>query len=164
MDGLGKKGFAEQLQAETIMELVLAGIITVALFVYVSNVASNSLFEQNFMARDVGLLTDTILSAPGNVNYVYDTSIAEKKIPGQEYTPLKFFHETKFSFLFRDSTVSVFSTDSSLETPVEYYFGTDSNIKFDSTDKLKYNLVFNKVSNELKITSIEQVATEEEDE
>ena len=47
---LGKKGLVEQIQLETIMELFLAAIVGIALFIYVSNVSSNSLFEQNFMA------------------------------------------------------------------------------------------------------------------
>ena len=160
---LGKKGLVEQIQLETIMELFLAAIVGIALFIYVSNVSSNSLFEQNFMARDLGLLVDTIYASPGNISYIYDTTIAENKIPGQEYTPLKYFRETKFSFLFKDSVVNVFTAESGLETPAEYYFGTDSKVKSDSTDRLKYNLVFDKSEDELKIISVEQATNDEED-
>lgn len=159
MDRLGKKGIVEQIQFETIMELILAAIVAVALFVYVANVSSNALFEQNFMARDLGLLIDAIYAAPGNISCIYDTTIAENKI-----VFVKFFPETKFSFLFKDSVVNVFTTESNLEKPAEYYFGTDSQIKFDPTDRLKYNLILGKSKDELKISSAEQVTKDVPDE
>ena len=157
-DRLGKKGITE-LQLFLIAEYFLAGLIIYALWIFIANAASNAVFEQNFMARDLGLLTDTLYASPGNISIIYDTTIKENKLIFKE-----FFPETKFNFLFGESRVNVYTTDDVLEKPVLYRFGEDDAVDLTPTERLRYNLIFKRVQDELTVESLGQTIEEASDE
>ncbi len=122
-----KRG-AFDIQYTVIAEIILATIIFIALLSYVQGVASDSLFEQNFLARDVGLLIDSVYAAPGDLSKTYDVSIAENKLlflPA--ITP-----ETKLRFAFDNSRVFVFrgSSGDIYQKPASYYFGENQKLNF----------------------------------
>jgi len=161
---MDKRGVATptEMQLFHIGEAILALLVISSLFLYVSNIASNAVFEQNFMARDLGLLTDAIYASPENVTVLYDTAINEngipllKKIPGVPYFP-----ETRFSFLFSKSRVSVYTTDLTIERPIDYPFGEDSEVKLIAPDRLKNTLVFiNDKDLRIKSTITEKITGE----
>jgi len=62
----------------TLMELILITVVILAITGYIASVRSDSMFEKHFLARDLGLITGTLSSMPGEVIYSYrtaDTSI-----------------------------------------------------------------------------------------
>lgn len=119
----GKRGLTN-IQFFIIAEAVLAIIVFIALLSYIQGVATDSLFEQNFLARDVGLLIDSAYAAPGELSVNYDVSISENKIL---FFP-KFAPETKLRLAFDNSRVFVFrdSMGELYQKPASYYFGEDS--------------------------------------
>lgn len=126
----GRRGYIDPLYFR-MSEVILALLVFMALMIYISNVSSDSLFEQNFLARDLALTLDSIYSAPGNVSLVYDTAVEENK---QFFVVrrITFFPETKLRFAFGDSRVNVFrdSIGEVYQNPAVYFFGTDKNTQF----------------------------------
>ncbi len=53
------------------IDLILLVLIAVGFLAFVAQVASSTLFEKNYLARDLALLVDTAYAAPGSVNYLY---------------------------------------------------------------------------------------------
>jgi len=70
-----KKGLSHELFFN-IFELTLAAMIALALFLFVSDVAEQTIFQKNFLVRDLALVVNTLYTAPGDVvfNYGEDTS------------------------------------------------------------------------------------------
>lgn len=122
----GKRGLTN-IQFFTIAESVLAVIVFIALLSYIQGLATDSLFEQNFLARDAALVIDSAYAAPGELSIVYDVSVAENKIL---FIP-KFSAETRFRFAFDNSRVFVFrnSYGDLYQKPASYLFGEDQKIK-----------------------------------
>ena len=54
------------------IDLILLFLIAVGFLAFVAQVASSTLFEKNYLARDLALLVDTAYAAPGSVNYLYE--------------------------------------------------------------------------------------------
>ena len=122
----GKRGLTN-IQFFIIAEAVLAVIIFIAILSYIQGVATNSLFEQNFLARDVALLIDTAYAAPGELNVNYDVSVAENRIL---FLP-KFSPEIKLRLVFDNSKVFVFrgSKGELYQKPASYLFGEDPKLE-----------------------------------
>lgn len=151
---LGKRGDVdiEEFAYFTTFEFFLAILVGLALLIYVKNVASGTLFEQNFLARDTGLLIDTIYASPGEVHVVYD-SFVESGATAKLISKVTFSKPPSqvFSFSFGDSKSNVFSTAETLEQPASYLFGQDSSIKLNSPSKVGQNISFIEENGELKI-------------
>ncbi len=52
-------------------ELVLLVLIAVAFMAFVVQLATNTMMEKNYLARDLALVLDTAYASPGNLNYEY---------------------------------------------------------------------------------------------
>jgi hypothetical protein len=121
---LGKRGMTKS-QYYAIGEFLAAGIVFLTLFTYLKGVATDSQFEQNFMARDVALLLDSIHAAPGDVSFAYDASIKENSFV------FEFSKQQKLRFAFDNSQVLVFPSTvfGVVIQPARYPFGRDSNLE-----------------------------------
>ncbi len=53
-------------------ELVLLVLIAVAFTAFVAQIATNTMMEKNYFARDLALALDTAYASPGNLNYEYE--------------------------------------------------------------------------------------------
>lgn len=106
----GKKGLTYE-QFFNVLELVLAIIIILALFFFVSDVAKKTIFEKNYMARDLAILLNTFYAAPGEVTYNY-------------YENLK-----DFTFNFGDNKVEV-SGKEDKGTNIFYPFAKNKEVQF----------------------------------
>lgn len=53
-------------------ELVLLVLIAVAFMAFVAQLATNTMMEKNYFARDLALVLDTAYASPGNLNYEYE--------------------------------------------------------------------------------------------
>lgn len=53
-------------------ELVLLVLIAVAFMAFVVQLATNTMMEKNYFARDLALVLDTAYASPGNLNYEYE--------------------------------------------------------------------------------------------
>ncbi|OGX07224.1 MAG: hypothetical protein A2Z88_01200 [Omnitrophica WOR_2 bacterium GWA2_47_8] len=68
----GKRGFElSHYIFFTAIEYVFAAIILISSLYFITQSASSTLFEKNFLVRDTALLVNVISSAPGDVNYYY---------------------------------------------------------------------------------------------
>lgn len=54
-----------------VFELVLAAIVILALYNFVNSVVESTIFEKNYLARDLAMLTNTVYSSPGDLSYTY---------------------------------------------------------------------------------------------
>ncbi len=120
------------MQYFVVFEALLAVFIIIALLSYVHSVAAGSLFEQNFLARDVGLTIDSLYASPGEINMIYDSDIKENAV--FDIPILTFAPETKLRFAFEKSRVHVFRDSSGelYQNPATYAFGEDYRIKFNT--------------------------------
>src|SRR3989338_6630309 len=60
-----------------IFELALAAIVVISLFLFISDVVEQTIFEKNYIARDLSVLANTIYAAPGGVFYIYDEDVSK---------------------------------------------------------------------------------------
>jgi len=67
----GRKG-STQRSYFVMIDLILLFLIAVGFLAFVAQVSSSTLFEKNYLARDLALLVDTAYAAPGSVNYLYE--------------------------------------------------------------------------------------------
>lgn len=153
-----KRGEAETRPLMYVAEAVIALLVFLAMFNYIKGVASNSLFEQNFMARDTALLTDSIYAAPGKMHVTYDTTVYPTTVFGIQTSP-----QRQLQFSFEDSKVFVYGDILTTLYPVSYPFGKDTHLEFRALGKLakpplpeeqpqQENLLFQKNSEELNVT------------
>ncbi|MBI4452422.1 hypothetical protein HY637_03260 [Candidatus Woesearchaeota archaeon] len=125
-----KKGMSDELFF-TIFEVILVAIITVALYNFITDVSEKTIFEKNYLARDMALLINTLYAAPGEVSYAYneDTTkfkliykfspnkieVYEKEEALQQNHPFYLFAENKnmeFGYgeiEYREKTITMFS-------------------------------------------------------
>lgn len=66
----GKKGITHDLFFN-VFGLLLAFIVALALFNFVNDIIKQSIFEKNYLARDLALVVNTLYAAPGEVVYIY---------------------------------------------------------------------------------------------
>ena len=98
-----------------IFEVVLAFIVILSLFYFINDVVKQTIFEKNYLARDLAILVNTIYSAPGDVNYDYKENS----------------DKFQFVFNFTPNKVEVYSYEE--KEPGEhlnYLFGEDKIIAF----------------------------------
>ncbi|HME87408.1 MAG TPA: hypothetical protein VKE88_03280 [Candidatus Nanoarchaeia archaeon] len=118
----GKEGSIEY---DFITELITAAIVVVVLFNYLGTVGTDSVFEQNFMARDLGLLIDTAYAAPGTVAIKYDTTFGDNFVP--DILNFKLSSKKNISFAFDQSRVYTFRGDViGTVRPIHYVFAHNS--------------------------------------
>ena len=67
----GKRGF--ELSLWVLIETLIAAVVIVIVFQFITGVRDDTLFEQRYMARDIALLMDSVSSVPGDVYYTYES-------------------------------------------------------------------------------------------
>jgi hypothetical protein len=110
-----------------VINLILVGIIIVAISLYLQDVVTDSLFEQNVIARDLALSIDSAYAAPGEIFISYDSSLNRNRVFFADT-----FKQDNLSFIFKDSNVLVFARPDQIEysTPAKYPFSQNSKIEF----------------------------------
>ena len=109
-----KKGMTHELFFN-VFELVLASIVLLAILYFIHDVANQTIFEKNYLARDLSALLNKIYAAPGDVAYDYNENIAG------------------FTFDFVGNKVDVHSKEGKDSANVFYPFAKNDMIPF--TDK-----------------------------
>ncbi|MBI5390644.1 hypothetical protein HZB02_04090 [Candidatus Woesearchaeota archaeon] len=71
----GKRGDVTAEQLFLMFEVLLAIIIFLSLMNFVVSLKDNTLFEKNYLARDLALLTDTVYAAPEQLSYTYTENV-----------------------------------------------------------------------------------------
>ncbi|MBS3119414.1 hypothetical protein J4475_01170 [Candidatus Woesearchaeota archaeon] len=68
--------------------LLLAAVLGLAFVAFAKDAIDINFLQKNYLARDIGLLIDTIYGAPGDVVYVYDlTTLKSTQIIGNPELP-----------------------------------------------------------------------------
>lgn len=67
---LNKRGVEQEVYF-MIFEVLMIVFVSFVLFRYVNSMGDNTYFEKNYLARDLSLLTTTLLASPGNIGYTY---------------------------------------------------------------------------------------------
>ena len=106
-----KKGIIHDLFFN-VFELILAFIVVLALLNFVSDVAEQTIFKKNYLARDISLLVNTLYAAPGKVEYTYDEDLSE------------------LVFEFSESRISLYKEGGEEGVKIFYLFGEDKNVPF----------------------------------
>ncbi len=70
-----KKGMTHELFFN-VFELVLASIVLLALLFFVHGIAKQTIFEKNYLARDLAVLLNAVYAAPGELTYKYNENAA----------------------------------------------------------------------------------------
>ena len=120
-----------------VFELIVALIVAVALLSFVTDVAEGTIFEKNYIARDLSLLVDTIYTAPGDVEYTYVENT------------------NRFIVDFSESKIKVLNNEKENTPETFYLFGENKKIPVSYTKisflPLNHNIKFTKSSNLLGI-------------
>lgn len=137
----GKEGMTHDLFFN-MFELVLAAIVIIALINFVTDAVSKSIFEKNYLARDLALLVNTIYSAPGELTYNYEQSL----------------DNYQFEFDFRQNQVLVHEKEDKVEeSPTSYIFAENKNIPFQyktlSQENGKIGIIFYKLKDSVNVES-----------
>jgi len=142
---LGKKAFSHDLFFD-IFELFLVVVIVLALANFIADVADQTLFEKNYLARDVSILIDAIYAAPGDVAYLYDEkttayqfNIAKSKVTvnkdKEQATPNAIY------YLFGEEIkkpINVLNTNALQENQKLYFLKDQSGIKVSTLEASQY--------------------------
>jgi len=86
-----------------VFELILAFIVVLAIFQFITDVVEQTIFEKNYLARDLSLLVNTLYAAPGEVSYNYGEDL------------------NSFILNFEESKLSVFEKDEKEEDVITFY-------------------------------------------
>ena len=117
----GKKGISDEVFFN-IFELILAMIVIVSLLKFINDVSEQTIFEKNYLARDMALLINTLYTAPGDVSYIYNEDTAN----------------FKFIYGFMPNKVEVYEKEEALQQNHPFYpFAENKKIKF-GYDKIEY--------------------------
>ena len=119
-----------------ILEIILISMISWGLTTYLISVKENTIFEKNYLSRDIALTTTAINFAPHDLKYVY--SIKDKEL-------------AKFDFEWRDNSVKVSEKESKLKTGFRYMSDISMEQKGKSVTESD-KIIFSKKGNELSIT------------
>lgn len=115
----GKKGITHDLFFN-VFELLLAFIVAFALFNFVNDIIKQTIFEKNYLTRDLALIINTLYAAPGEVVYNYDEDVGEFII---DFTGDIDNTDNKYN------RVSVYLEEESIRN-IFYLFAEDKNLPF----------------------------------
>jgi hypothetical protein len=88
-----------------LIELLIFSCAAIMFNFKINDIKNDTLFEKQFLARDIALATETISSLPGDTYYTYDTKA----------------DLSKYEYVFSGS-VKIFKTGESLEVTYPYYY------------------------------------------
>lgn len=95
-----------------VFELILAFIVILALLNFVSDVAEQTLYKKNFLARDISLLINALYTAPTKVDYTYEEDMQE------------------LIFEFSKNRINIYKEGEEDDVNVFYIFGEDTIASF----------------------------------
>ncbi len=111
----GKKGISDEVFFN-IFELILAGIVIFSLYNFINDVSEKTIFEKNYIARDMALLVNTLYAAPGDVSYIYNEDT----------------DKFKFVYGFMPNKVEVYEKEEALQQNHPFYpFAENKKMMFD---------------------------------
>jgi len=123
-----------------IFELVLAFIVILALFNFVNGVVKQTIFEKDYLARDLALLVSTLYAAPGQVTYSYNENSKD----------------SSFVSAFMQNKVEVYEKGEAEQSRISYPFAENKNIMFRynslENDKGAVSIEFHKSDNSISVT------------
>lgn len=117
-----KKGISHDLFFN-VFELILAAIVILSLLNFVSDVAEQTIFKKNYLARDISLLVNTLYAAPVQVEYTYDEDLSD------------------LVFEFSESRLSLYQEGGGEGVKIFYLFGEDKNVPFPVPDPNQYPIL-----------------------
>ena len=126
-----------------VFELVLAFIVVLALFTFVNDVAKQTIFEKNYLSRDLAILVNTVYAAPGDLEYTYNEN-AGKSI---------------FIFDFKPDKIEIYGQEEKESSVHVYYpFAENKNIPFRyktlNSDKERVKIEFFKTNEYLDVDNV----------
>ena len=143
-----------------VFEIVLAAIVIITLLNFVQSVVNNTIFEKNYLSRDLATLTNTIYSAPGDVNYNYQEKTGKFSFTF-DFSPSKIkvsenYEKPNSLVVIGENLLSHKNEQDELNNPVFYLFGENKNFIFDYTaiksDKGIAKLNFIKSNSQIKVS------------
>ena len=157
-------------------QVILGIIVALAIVNFVQSVVERTIFEKNYLARDLGTLTNTLYSAPGDVNYDYKENTGKfafifgfspnkvevKDATSAEKSILRTILKTTSGIGQRDLSSegeqdpSHEAEQAELNAPAFYLFGEDKKIAFSYTniesDEGTVSLNFVKSNNQITVS------------
>ncbi len=116
-----------------LVELILIAIICIGMTDYLFSVKNNTLFEKNYLKKDIGLVATVINSAPGDVQYTY---VSKEKVL------------SNFEFEFDKNKIHV--KDAGKRLKINYPFMSDQDVAY--TVRQEDKIFFDKKEGKLIIT------------
>lgn len=122
-----KKGISHDLFFN-VFELVLAFVVVLALFNFVADVVEQTIFEKNYLARDLALFVNILYAAPGKVVYTYEEDARD------------------FILNFTENRIAVYDAgQDGDEVNTFYLFAENKNRQFEPNDHLNRDKVDRKL-------------------
>jgi len=125
---------------------VILAIILLGLFNYINNLADKTTFNQDYLARDVAFVLNTVYASPGDIEVSY--FVPEKK---------------DFVFIIGEGLVTVRKKDDVLNKK-SYPYHEDMYIESNLDEKLEIKdsvaILFSKEGDTLTVTSIQEKTNE----
>ena len=106
---LNKKAQTNELYL-ILFQIIIAVTVYWILQSYIDSVAEDTLFEKSYLSKDLALLTNTIYSSPGEINYLYINDKVELN---------------KFEFDFNNQKVMISEIEAEEKLELEYPYGED---------------------------------------
>ena len=120
-----------------LFQILIAVTVYWILQSYIDSVANDTLFEKSYLSKDLALLTDTIYSSQGEVNYLYTNDKAELN---------------KFEFDFSKQKISVSEIEAKEKLKAEYPYGEDLKFPYFGQKIIRMNqIALSKTKNNLEI-------------
>ena len=132
-----KRGDAVTMSMERIVAVVLLIILFFATFTYIISRSNSEYFEKNYLAMDIGLLTDAALASPNAFTYNYPNDMKDYSLEVKE-SKIIIYKENK-GLLVGSAAVSFFINNPRIE--VKYGEVSPSPVKlgvFRLLDSLEY--------------------------
>jgi len=110
-------------------------IVTIAIFTFINDVAEQTIFEKNFLVRDISLVINTLYAAPGEVSYNYIEDTGE------------------FTLEFTKNKITIYKEKEKSNTNIFYLFSENKNKPFNHKilNPKKAKISFVKSENSLDI-------------
>ena len=77
---LGKQGSVTHEQLYQLFEILVFLFYAYIMYSFVNDVNNSTIFEKNYIARDIAMVTNTLYASPGYVSYDYPENISRYQI------------------------------------------------------------------------------------
>ena len=118
IQSIGKKAQANEFYL-ILIQVLIALMIYLIIQAYISSVINDTIFEKNYLSKDLSSLMTVLYSVPGNLNYVYSNDNVDL---------------AKFEFRMGNQEVIVGEIDSGAKLPVSEAYAEDLSYKTDKNN------------------------------